>query len=119
MRAEQVCDTIAFSRYPAIAVLYDKLMQCYESVRKQTDFKPKTALVLGSGHAVALMLITGQIASFVPSPLVGENMDELWAGNLFTVYRTGYGTPQEVAIASLLGGGCCGTHIPGSCFTNY
>ena len=147
--------------------VYQKLMQCFESVRRQTAFKPKTALVLGSGlgdyagkirveavidyhdidgfpvstvsghagkfifgyvehvpvvcmqgrvhyyegypmsdvvlpirlmkllgaetlfltnaaggvqqgmKAGDLMLITGQIASFVPSPLRGENMEEL------------------------------------------
>ncbi|MCI9335986.1 MAG: purine-nucleoside phosphorylase [Lachnospiraceae bacterium] len=29
--------------------VYDKLTRCYESVRKKTDFVPKTAIVLGSG----------------------------------------------------------------------
>lgn len=29
--------------------VYDKLMQCYERVRKQTNFKLETVLVLGSG----------------------------------------------------------------------
>ena len=29
--------------------VYDKLMRCYESVRKQIDFVPEVALVLGSG----------------------------------------------------------------------
>lgn len=147
--------------------VYDKLVRCYESVRKQVDFTPEVALVLGSGlgdyaggirveatldyrdiegfpvstvaghagrfifgyvgsvpvvcmqgrvhyyegypmsdvvlptrlmklmgakvlfltnaaggvqlgmRAGDLMLITGQIASFVPSPLVGANIDEL------------------------------------------
>ena len=28
---------------------YEKLMSCYESVRKVTDFKPRVAIVLGSG----------------------------------------------------------------------
>lgn len=28
---------------------YEKLMQCYESIRKMTDFKPRFALVLGTG----------------------------------------------------------------------
>ena len=28
---------------------YEKLMDCVKSVRKQTDFVPKVALVLGSG----------------------------------------------------------------------
>lgn len=147
--------------------VYDKLIKCYESVKKQINFKPEVALVLGSGlgnyadeirveatldyhdiegfpvstvpgHAGRfifgyvnevpvvcmqgrvhyyegypmsdvvlptrlmklmgakvlfltnaaggvqlgmrggdLMLITGQIACFVPSPLIGENIDEL------------------------------------------
>jgi purine-nucleoside phosphorylase len=147
--------------------IYEKLMQCYASLRKQTDFQPKLAVVLGSGlgdfaetidivktveysaiegfptstveghrgryvfgyvgavpivamqgrvhyyegysmtdvvlpirlmklmgveilmvtnasgginedfHAGDLMLITDQIASFVPSPLVGENIEEI------------------------------------------
>lgn len=147
--------------------VYEKLMRCYESVRKQIDFTPQVALVLGSGlgdyaesirveatldyhdiegfpvstvpghkgqfifgyvgdvpvvcmqgrvhyyegypmsdvvlparlmklmgaqvlfltnaaggvqlgmHSGDLMLITGQIASFVPSPLIGANLDEL------------------------------------------
>ena len=29
--------------------VYEKLLKCYESVRKKTDFVPKVALVLGSG----------------------------------------------------------------------
>ncbi len=29
--------------------VYDKLMRCVESVKKKTDFRPKVALVLGSG----------------------------------------------------------------------
>ncbi len=29
--------------------VYDKLMKCYESVKKRIDFKPEIALVLGSG----------------------------------------------------------------------
>ena len=29
--------------------VYEKLMQCYESVKKRIDFKPEIALVLGSG----------------------------------------------------------------------
>lgn len=29
--------------------MYDKLMQCLESIHKQVDFKPETGLVLGSG----------------------------------------------------------------------
>lgn len=147
--------------------VYEKLMKCYEGVRKKTDFTPKVALVLGSGlgdyadtirveavldyhdiegfpvstvpghkgrfifgyvgdvpvvcmqgrvhyyegyamtdvvlpvrlmklmgaevlfltnaaggikqgmQAGDLMMITGQIASFVPSPLIGANIEEL------------------------------------------
>ena len=29
--------------------VYTKLQNCYECVRKQTDFVPKVAIVLGSG----------------------------------------------------------------------
>lgn len=29
--------------------VYEKLLKCYDSVREKTDFKPKVALVLGSG----------------------------------------------------------------------
>ena len=29
--------------------VYDKLMKCYETVKKKVDFRPKAALVLGSG----------------------------------------------------------------------
>ena len=147
--------------------VYEKLLHCYESVKKQVDFEPEVALVLGSGlgdyaetikveavldyhdiedfpvstvpghkgrfifgyvgdvkvvcmqgrvhyyegypmtdvvlpvrlmkqmgakvlfltnasggirqgfHAGDFMLITGQIASFVPSPLIGKNIEEL------------------------------------------
>lgn len=208
--------------------VYDKLVRCYESVRKQVDFKPEVALVLGSGlgdyaggirveatldyrdiegfpvstvaghagrfifgyvgsvpvvcmqgrvhyyegypmsdvvlptrlmklmgakvlfltnaaggvqlgmRAGDLMLITGQIASFVPSPLVGANIDELgprfpdmseiYNRDLIMLARrcaaelsidlkegtyvqfTGpaYESPQEVAMARTLGGDAVG-----------
>ena len=29
--------------------MYNKLVQCLESVRSKTDFKPEVALILGSG----------------------------------------------------------------------
>ena len=29
--------------------VYEKLVKCYESVRKKIDFKPRAALILGSG----------------------------------------------------------------------
>ena len=29
--------------------VYDKLIKCYESVRKKIDFRPEVAIVLGSG----------------------------------------------------------------------
>lgn len=208
--------------------VYDKLVRCYESVRKQVDFTPEVALVLGSGlgdyaggirveatldyrdiegfpvstvaghvgrfifgyvgsvpvvcmqgrvhyyegypmsdvvlptrlmklmgakvlfltnaaggvqlgmRAGDLMLITGQIASFVPSPLVGPNIDELgprfpdmseiYNRDLIMLARrcaaelsidlkegtyvqfTGpaYESPQEVAMARTLGGDAVG-----------
>lgn len=85
-----------------------------------------------------LMLLTGQIASFVPSPLIGENMDELgprfpdmseiYDRNLIVLARrcaagqgldlkegtylqfTGpaYESPQEVAMARMLGADAVG-----------
>ena len=30
-------------------LVYDKLMKCFESVKKRIDFEPQVALVLGSG----------------------------------------------------------------------
>ncbi|MDY3275351.1 MAG: purine-nucleoside phosphorylase [Agathobacter sp.] len=208
--------------------VYEKLMRCYESVRKQIDFTPQVALVLGSGlgdyaesirveatldyhdiegfpvstvpghkgqfifgyvgdvpvvcmqgrvhyyegypmsdvvlparlmklmgaqilfltnaaggvqlgmHSGDLMLITGQIASFVPSPLIGANLDELgprfpdmseiYNRDLIQIVRkcaaelsidlkegtylqfTGpaYESPQEVAMARSLGADAVG-----------
>ena len=208
--------------------VYDKLIRCYESVRKQVDFVPEVALVLGSGlgdyadkievkatldyhdiegfpvstvaghagrfvfgyvgnvpvvcmqgrvhyyegysmkdvvlptrlmklmgarilfltnaaggvqqgmHAGDLMLITGQIASFVPSPLIGANIEELgsrfpdmseiYNRNLIHIARkcavdleidlkegtylqfTGpaYESPQEDAMARILGADAVG-----------
>ncbi len=208
--------------------VYEKLMKCYESIRKVTDFEPKVALVLGSGlgdyvkqievvctidykdiegfpvstvagHAGRfifgyvdripvvcmqgrihyyegypmqdvvlptrimkllgakilfltnaaggiklgmkpgdLMLITGQIASFVPSPLIGANIDELGArfpdmsgiydpqltkivrkaaldqdlvlqeGTYLQMTGPQYETPEEVAMCRLLGASAVG-----------
>lgn len=208
--------------------VYEKLMKCYESIRKVTDFEPKVALVLGSGlgdyarqievvctidykdiegfpvstvagHAgrfifgyvdripvvcmqgrihyyegypmqdVVLptrimkllgakilfltnaaggiklgmkpgdfMLITGQIASFVPSPLIGANIDELGTrfpdmsgiydpqlqkivrkaaldqdlvlqeGTYLQMTGPQYETPEEVAMCRLLGASAVG-----------
>ncbi len=208
--------------------VYDKLMKCYESIRKVTDFEPKVALVLGSGlgdyakqievvctidykdiegfpvstvagHAGRfifgyvdripvvcmqgrihyyegypmqdvvlptrimkllgakilfltnaaggiklgmkpgdLMLITGQIASFVPSPLIGANIDELGTrfpdmsgiydpqlakivrraaldqdlvlqeGTYLQMTGPQYETPEEVAMCRLLGASAVG-----------
>ena len=208
--------------------VYDKLMGCDESLKKQVDFKPEVALVLGSGlgdyadsikvvktvdyhdiegfpvstvaghagrfvfgyvgdvpvvcmqgrihyyegysmtdvvlptrlmklmgakvlfltnaaggvqlgmHGGDLMLITGQIASFVPSPLIGPNLDELgvrfpdmseiYDRDLIRIVRkaaaeldidikegtylqfTGpaYESPQEVAMARTLGADAVG-----------
>lgn len=85
-----------------------------------------------------LMLITGQIASFVPSPLIGANIDELGVrfpdmsgvydkdlqdivrksaeelgisikeGNYVQFTGPAYETPQEVRMAKLLGGDAVG-----------
>ena len=208
--------------------VYEKLMRCYDTVRKQIDFTPQVALVLGSGlgdyaesirveatldyhdiegfpvstvpghkgqfifgyvgdvpvvcmqgrvhyyegypmsdvvlparlmklmgaqvlfltnaaggvqlgmHSGDLMLITGQIASFVPSPLIGANLDELgprfpdmseiYNRDLIQIVRkcaaelsidlkegtylqfTGpaYESPQEVAMARSLGADAVG-----------
>lgn len=208
--------------------VYEKLMRCYDSVRKQIDFTPQVGLVLGSGlgdyaesirveatldyhdiegfpvstvpghkgqfifgyvgdvpvvcmqgrvhyyegypmsdvvlparlmklmgaqvlfltnaaggvqlgmHSGDLMLITGQIASFVPSPLIGANLDELgprfpdmseiYNRDLIQIVRkcaaelsidlkegtylqfTGpaYESPQEVAMARSLGADAVG-----------
>lgn len=208
--------------------VYEKLIRCYDSVRKQIDFTPQVALVLGSGlgdyaesirveatldyhdiegfpvstvpghkgqfifgyvgdvpvvcmqgrvhyyegypmsdvvlparlmklmgaqvlfltnaaggvqlgmHSGDLMLITGQIASFVPSPLIGANLDELgprfpdmseiYNRDLIQIVRkcaaelsidlkegtylqfTGpaYESPQEVAMARSLGADAVG-----------
>jgi purine-nucleoside phosphorylase len=85
-----------------------------------------------------LMLLTGQIASFVPSPLIGENMDELGprfpdmseiynrdliyiarkcASSLGIDWKEGtylqfsgpaYESPQEVAMARILGADAVG-----------
>lgn len=89
-------------------------------------------------HAGDLMLITGQIASFVPSPLIGTNMDELgprfpdmseiYQRDLILIARkcaaelgidikegtylqfTGpaYESPQEISMARLLGADAVG-----------
>ena len=89
-------------------------------------------------HAGDLMLITGQIASFVPSPLIGPNMDELGArfpdmseiynrdlimiarkcaaelgidlkeGTYLQFTGPAYESPQEVAMARILGADAVG-----------
>ena len=41
--------------------IFDKLMNCYKSVRSKTDFVPKVALVLGSGlgdYADSIKIVT-------------------------------------------------------------
>lgn len=208
--------------------VYDKLMRCYESVRRQIDFEPRIALILGSGlgdygddirveatldyrniegfpvstvpghkgrfifgyvgtvpvvcmqgrvhyyegyamsdvvlpvrlmklmgaqilfltnasggiklgmHAGDLMLITGQIGSFVPSPLIGPNIEELgarfpdmgeiydrdlillarkkaaelgidlWEGTYLQLTGPQYESPQEVAMCRILGADAVG-----------
>jgi purine-nucleoside phosphorylase len=217
-----------FKRWKTMSAAYEKLTRCLESVRKQVDFTPEVALVLGSGlgdyakqmevvatldysaiedfpvstvpghagrfvfgyvkgvpvvcmqgrvhyyegytmqevvlpirlmkllgaktllltnaaggikqgmKAGDLMLLTGQIASFVPSPLIGENMDELGErfpdmseiydrdlirlakkcacelgidlqeGIYLQFSGPAYETPQEVAMARILGADAVG-----------
>lgn len=59
--------------------VYDKLKNCYESVRQKTDFVPKTAIVLGSGlgdYAEAIRVESelpyGEIAGFPVSTVPGH-----------------------------------------------
>ena len=40
---------IIMRRRHSMNEVYEKLQKCYESVREKIDFKPKVALVLGSG----------------------------------------------------------------------
>ena len=80
---------------------YAELEHCKEQIEEVTDFKPQVVLVLGSGmngYAEKLDVIEeipyeeiegwpvstveGHISSFVPSPLIGENVEEL--GERFT-----------------------------------
>lgn len=59
--------------------VYEKLRRCYEDVRKRTDFRPKVALVLGSGLGdfaetvrVAAELPYGEIEDFPVSTVPGH-----------------------------------------------
>ncbi len=59
---------------------YDKLIKCYESVRERTDFKPSTALVLGSGLGdyadsirIEQTISYDEIEGFPRSTVVGHN----------------------------------------------
>lgn len=59
--------------------VYDKLMNCYQSVRSKTDFVPKVALVLGSGlgdYANHIKVVTeidyNDIEGFPVSTVVGH-----------------------------------------------
>ena len=59
--------------------VYDKLMNCYKSVREKTDFVPKAALVLGSGlgdYADHIQVVTeinySDIEGFPVSTVVGH-----------------------------------------------
>ena len=63
--------------------IFDKLMNCYNSVRSKTDFVPKVALVLGSGlgdYADSIKVVTeiaySDIEGFPVSTVPGH------AGNL-------------------------------------
>ena len=59
--------------------VYEKLMNCYESVRQKTDFIPKVAIVLGSGLGdyaetirVEYELPYGEIEGFPVSTVPGH-----------------------------------------------
>ena len=59
--------------------VYDKLMNCYKSVREKTDFVPEAALVLGSGlgdYADHIQVVTeinySDIEGFPVSTVVGH-----------------------------------------------
>lgn len=59
--------------------VYEKLQRCYENVRKRTGFKPKTAIVLGSGLGdfaetirVADEISYGEIEGFPVSTVPGH-----------------------------------------------
>jgi len=60
--------------------VYEKLMKCYESVRKRIDFKPEIALVLGSGlgdYGESIQIVDTldyhEIAGFPVSTVPGHN----------------------------------------------
>lgn len=59
--------------------VYEKLQNCYEAVRKKTDFQPKVAIVLGSGlgdYAEQIKVVTeipyGEIEGFPVSTVPGH-----------------------------------------------
>jgi len=59
--------------------IYEKLLKCYECVRKQTDFVPKVAIILGSGLGdyaeqidVKLILPYSEIEGFPVSTVPGH-----------------------------------------------
>jgi len=59
--------------------VYEKLLKCYESYKKQIDFKPRMAIVLGSGLGdfaesiqIEAVLDYGDIDGFPVSTVVGH-----------------------------------------------
>ncbi len=59
--------------------VYEKLLGCYENVRKRTDFRPRVAIVLGSGlgdYAEQIRVVTelsyGEIEGFPVSTVPGH-----------------------------------------------
>ena len=59
---------------------YERLLKCLDCVRAKTDFRPKTALILGSGlgdYGEIMGIVNGTAAIILPA-LTGEN-GQMWS----------------------------------------